>query len=47
VIEHKIGNILEEDAEALVNCANCVSYMDRTKSGFREHNRRHGDVRGI
>jgi len=29
MIEYKIGNILEEDAEALVNSVNCVGVMGR------------------
>ena len=29
MIEYKIGNILEEDAEALVNTVNCVGFMGR------------------
>jgi O-acetyl-ADP-ribose deacetylase (regulator of RNase III) len=29
LIEHKTGNILKEDAEALVNPVNCVGIMGR------------------
>jgi hypothetical protein len=29
MIEYKTGNLLAEDAEALVNAVNCVGAMDR------------------